>query len=178
MSNIFLEKCGNSPIFEKLGWKVAVKEVNFCSFGVVLVRIHFLSFSAKFSTQEISSNFKKKSKNAEIGVRKTLFLEAWIWSNICRIWMKSGWWERLISVILDLFEAVLGRVQFPSFSANIRILEISSNFKKFSKILKLASEKLYFQRILYGRIFVGFTWKVDSEKGQILYFSTCFTVFS
>ena len=42
-------------------------------------------------------------------------------------------------------------------SANIRILGISANFKKFLKILKLASEKLYFQRILYGRIFVRFT---------------------
>ena len=92
MSNIFLGKCGNSPIFEKLGWKVAVKEVNFCSFRVVLVRIHFLSFSSKFSTREISSNCKKKSKNAEFCVRKTLFLEVWIWWSICRIWMKNGWW--------------------------------------------------------------------------------------
>ena len=60
--------------------------------------------------------------------------------------MKSGWldWlERIISLSLDLFKAVLGRVQFPSVSANIRILEIWSNFKKFPKILKLASEKLY-----------------------------------
>ena len=145
---------------------------------MILVRIHFHSFSAKFSTEEISSNFMKKSKNAEIGVKETLFLEVWIWSNICRIWMKSGWWERLVSVVLDLFEAVLGRVHFPSVSGNIRILEISSKFKKFLKILKMASEKLYFQRILYGRIFVGFTWKVDSEKGQNLNFSTCFTVFS
>ena len=75
--------------------------------------------------------------------------------------MKSGWLARLISVMLDLFEAVLGRVQFSiqfsSFSANIRLLGISSNFKKFPIFLKLASEKLYFQRILYGRIFVGFT---------------------
>ena len=46
--------------FWKLGWKLAGKKVNFCSFGVVLKEVHFLSFSAKFSTQEISSNFKKK----------------------------------------------------------------------------------------------------------------------
>ena len=42
---------------------------------MILVRIHFHSFSAKFSTEEISSNFMKKSKNAEIGVKETLFLE-------------------------------------------------------------------------------------------------------
>ena len=71
--------------------------------------------------------------------------------------MKSGWLERLISVVLGLFEAVLGGVQFSSVSANILIQEISSNFKKFLKNLKFPSEKLYFQRIFYGRIFVGFT---------------------
>ena len=72
----FLKNVKISPIFEKLGRKVAVKEVNFCIFGVVLFRTHFPSFSAKFSTQEISLNFKKISKIAKIGVRKTLFLEA------------------------------------------------------------------------------------------------------
>ena len=71
--------------------------------------------------------------------------------------MKSGWFERSISVVLDLFEVVLVGIQFPCVSANIWMQEISLNFKKFSKILKFASEKLYFQRILYGRIFVGFT---------------------
>ena len=59
-------------------------------------------------------------------------------------------------LILNFGKAVLGRAQFLSVSANIRILEISSKFKKVLKILKFASEKLYFQRILYGRIFVGF----------------------
>ena len=66
----------------------------------------------------------------------------------------------VMKVTIRSFESVLscfGKVQFLSVSVNIRILEISSNFKKFSKVLKLVSEKLYFQGILYGRIFVEFT---------------------
>ncbi len=61
MSNIFLEKCGNSPIFGK----VAVKMVTFCIFGVVLVRIHFLIFSKIFDPgkfAEFQEKFKKMLK--------------------------------------------------------------------------------------------------------------------
>ena len=138
MSNTFLEKCGNSACFWKTWmksswWKRSISVV-LEWFEVVLVRIHFLSFSAKLSTQEISSNFKKKSKNAEIGVRETLFLEAWIWSNICQIWMKSGWLERLGSVVLDLFEAVLGEfnfLQFQQIFGSWKFRRISRNFWKF-----------------------------------------------
>ena len=71
--------------------------------------------------------------------------------------MKSGWFERSISVVLDLFEVVLVGIQFPCVSANIWMQEISLNFKKIWKILKLASDKFYCQRHVYARIIVGFT---------------------
>ena len=49
---------------------------------------------------------------------------------------------------------------------------------KFKKFEKFWIWKLYFQRVIYHRIFVGFTWKVHGQKGQYLKFSKCFTVFS
>ena len=49
---------------------------------------------------------EKFLKCPKIAVRETLFSEACIWSNICRIWMKSGWSERSISVVSDLFYGV------------------------------------------------------------------------
>ena len=54
---------------------------------------------------------QKFLKNLKIAVRETLFSEACIWSNICRIWMKSGWSERSISVVFDMFYGVIvGRI--------------------------------------------------------------------
>ena len=135
-------------------------------------------FQQTFRPRKVSSNFKKKNRKMLNWCQKNF-----IFRGLKKIKYLSDLNEKFLirednccrfGPVWTLFE----RVQFPSVSGNIRYLEISSEFKKFLKILKMASEKLYFQRILYGRIFVEFIWKVDSEKVQILYFSTCFTVFS
>ena len=50
-------------------------------------------------------NFGEKVlKYPKFGVRETLFSR--IWSNICRIWMKSKWSERSIFVVSDVFYGV------------------------------------------------------------------------
>ena len=77
MSNIFLEKYEKFTFFFKTWMKSCCKRGQFLYFWNGFGKNSLsLSFSAKFSTQKISLNFKKNSKNAKIGVRKTLFLEA------------------------------------------------------------------------------------------------------
>ena len=68
-------------------------------FEVVLVRIRFSSVLANISIPGNFVEIQEISENSEFGVRETLFSEACIWSNICRIWMKSGWSERSISIV-------------------------------------------------------------------------------
>ena len=126
------------------------------------------AFSANFSTQEISSNFNKKIEKCWNWCQKNVIFRG---MNVIEYLLNLNEKWMMIEVSFCSFDHVLnrfGRVQFPSVSANIRNLEISLNFKKVLKILKFTSEKLYFQRILYARTFVEFTWKIDCEKGQIL----------
>ena len=70
---------------------------------------------------------KKKHQNYEFCVGETLFSEAWIWCNICRIWMKSGWLRRWISVVFKCFPVTLVRIQLSSFQQIFRFQEICWN---------------------------------------------------
>ena len=75
-----------------LNEKWMVRKVNFCNFWTCLKpfweEFNSLRFS-KYSSPGNFVNFQEISKNSEIGVRETLFSEDFIWSNICRIYMKS-----------------------------------------------------------------------------------------
>ena len=99
----------------------------------------------------------------------TLFWGTHIWSNICRIKMKSRWSERIISVLITVIKGVSVRFEFPSISEHF---SISRNFLENSIISRNFWNswylELYFQRLAYHRIFVGFTWKVDGQRGQDL----------
>ena len=58
-------------------------------------------------------------------------------------------------VIRQIIFSVSAKLQIPAVSAHFEGLGNLLNFKKFLKILKFSSKKLYFQRRIYGRIFVG-----------------------
>ena len=72
--------------------------------------------------------------------------------------------KRAISRILNKLQLKCGKI--------MKFRETFLNF------LKIAARKLYFQRLVYGRIFVGFGWEVDGQRGQYRLFLTCLTVFS
>ena len=89
-----------------LNEKWMVRKVSICSFGPVWSRFGKSSFSFSFRKYSDPGNFVKIQEifeNSENGVRETLFSEDFIWSNICRIYMKSWQWERSNSVLFDLF---------------------------------------------------------------------------
>ena len=89
-----------------LNEKWMVRKVNFCNFGPVWSRFGKSSISFSFSKYSDPGNFvefQEIFKNSEIGVRETLFSDDFIWSNICRIYMKSWQWERSNPVVFDLF---------------------------------------------------------------------------
>ena len=89
-----------------LNEKWMVRKVSFCSFGPVWSRFGKSSISFSFSKYSDPGNFveiQEIFENSEIGVRETLFSEDFIWSNICRIYMKSWLWERSNPVLFDLF---------------------------------------------------------------------------
>ena len=69
----FLKNVKISPIFEKLGRKVAVKEVNFCIFGVVLVRIHFVIFKQNFRPRKFCWISRKVQKLLKLVSEKLYF---------------------------------------------------------------------------------------------------------
>ena len=87
-------------------------------------------------------------------------------ANICRSWLKI---ELRYQSFLDQFEAVWGSWNFFRFQHMFRAGKFVE-FQEIFNILKLRSKKLYFQRLASFRIFVGISWKVDSEKGQTLKF--------
>ena len=92
-----------------LNEKWMVRKVNFCNFGPVWSRFGKSSIFFVFSKYSSPGNFvelQEISENSEIGIRKTLFSEDFIWSNICRIYMKSWQWERSNPVHFDLFYSV------------------------------------------------------------------------
>ena len=89
-----------------LNEKWMVRKVSICSFGPVWSRFGKSSFSFSFRKYSDPGNFVKIQEifeNSENGVRETLFSEDFIWSNICRIYMKSSQWERSKSELFDLF---------------------------------------------------------------------------
>ena len=53
------------------------------------------------------------------------------------------------------------RLQIPAVWAHFEGLRNLLNFKKFLKNLNFRRKKLYFERRIYDRIFVGLKWKVD-----------------
>ena len=204
-------------IFEKLGWEVAVKEVIFCSFGVDLVRINFLSFSTKFSFQEISSNFKKKFEKCWNWCQKNfIFLRL----EYDRIFVEFEWkvngekgWMLLFWTCLKPFWDDFKFLNFQQLLDSWKFRWISRNFQKFwnwrqrnfifrgfytDEYLSNLHEKLTVKKVksysfrpvwqplrrtlcagpvsqnnIYGRIFVGFGWKVDGQRGQSRYSLTC-----
>ena len=83
-----------------------------------------------------------------------------IQANIFWIWLKSEWSERSISVVLDQFEAFSVRR-----SANILSPGNFVEFQELFETSEIGVKKLYFQRLVYFWIFVGFTCKVYFERG-------------
>ena len=86
--------------------KWMVTKISFCSFGSFWNRCGTSSIFFNFSKYSDPGNFVKiqeNFENSEIRVRETLFSEDFIWSNICRIYMKSWQWERSNSVLSDTF---------------------------------------------------------------------------
>ena len=64
-------------------------------YSLVSLKICFLWFLLKF---------QKVKKVLKFGFEELYFgINAFIWSNICRIWMKSRWWETLNSEVFDVF---------------------------------------------------------------------------
>ena len=92
-----------------LNEKWMVRKVDFCNFGPVWSRFGkssiFFVFS-KYSRPGNNGEFQEISENSEIGIRETLFSEDFIWSNICRIYMKSQLWERWNPVVFEVFYSV------------------------------------------------------------------------
>ena len=179
VKNFIFKGSYNFEYLSNLHEKLTVRKIKFWSFWHLFVKLkifQFLWFEQLFRAKkfyQISGIFQK----FEIGVKKTLFSEACIFSNICRIYMKSWLWERSNSEVYDVFLVKTKRSQLLSFERFCRAT-IFFKIQEIFKNLKLAPKKLYFQRLVYFRIFVGLTWKVDREKGQILKFSSSFKAFS
>ena len=85
-------------------WKV--RKVNFCSFRPVWSPFGESLISFPFQQIFRSRKFRQIFKNSEIDPKKTLFSEACIFSNICRICMKSWLWERSNSEVFEGFYSV------------------------------------------------------------------------
>ena len=120
-------------------------------------------FCWKYKNMQIRVCLRKCGNSAFFGEnmnfsRKLKLSKVIPWANIDNFLFKVGGKREAIfhnfGQAQKLFE--LCRISF----IVIKIFE-AGNFVKFSlKILKLLSQKLYFQRWIYHRIFVGLSWKV------------------
>lgn len=119
---------------------------------------------------EIMSEFSKNSEN-NLQSRETLFSETCIWSNICRIWMKSGWSERSSSVGSDLFYSVfverfaVSQIWFDLHTTGILVQ--ARNQLNHIRLLYYAPNNFFIVIILFENIKLFMVYVCHSESSEI-----------